>query len=73
MSVRTLYDSEEQKAVMYDSVTDTAFGPLFEDKEQVERFLRLVEEMHDKDVRRLTDAELRSAFVTMHDRIEEET
>ena len=33
MSVGVLYDPNESKAALYDSVSETAFGPLFDDGE----------------------------------------
>lgn len=33
MGVRTLTDWEEGRSVLYDSVTDTAFGPVFDGDE----------------------------------------
>jgi len=33
MSIRILFDPKERKACLYDSVSDTAFGPLFYESE----------------------------------------
>lgn len=67
MGVRILegeYDGHTAAAVMICSTTDTAFGPLFEDAEQVESFLRFLEAQGTSDPRKLTPAQLEDA----HDR-----
>ncbi len=64
MSVRTLegaYDGGTSRACLVDSVTETAFGPLFADGEQVDSFLSYLREYGYADPRTLTDAQLDDA------------
>lgn len=58
MGVRILYDRDQDKACLFDSVTDTALGPVFyglDADDQAEHF----REWHGVDKRNLTPAELR--------------
>lgn len=62
MSVRVLYDNDERKAVLYDSTTDVAFGPLFDDCEDgccmasliADEFLLWLRTSFAKDARELS-------------------
>jgi len=58
MGVRILYDSEREHACLYDSVTEFAFGPLFEDEDEAEQFLRWLEAHDGRDARRLSDDDM---------------
>jgi hypothetical protein len=71
MSVDSLYDPVQGKAVMIDTTTDVAFGPLFESKEDVEDFLNWVLETYGIDVREWGDAQLASRFASWSDRKQE--
>jgi hypothetical protein len=62
MGVRVLHDVQEGHACLYDSVTETAFGPLFEDGDAAEAFLGWVTDKAWGDVRMLSDSVLRSRF-----------
>jgi hypothetical protein len=55
MSVRTT--SSDPKVALYDSVTGFAFGPVFEDDDEIYRFLAWYPEHYEEDLRRLTDAD----------------
>ena len=57
MSVRILHDEQEGFAALYDSVSETAFGPLFENSDQAQAFLDWCE----VDTRRFDDHQLRQA------------
>jgi len=67
MGVRVLvgeYDGGESAACMVDSVTGTAFGPLFRGEDAVEdidRFVRWLSLRHGWDPRELTSAQLEDA------------
>jgi hypothetical protein len=63
MGVRTLFDPDLGKAVMYDSVTDTAFGPLFESAEDIEAFLAWLHDETATDPRQMADALLTSWLI----------
>lgn len=62
MGIRTLtglYDGHQPAAVMIDSVTEKAFGPLFHSAEHVDDFLQWFAEQYGKtDPRSLEPAEL---------------
>lgn len=57
MGVRILND-EDTGACLYDSVTMTAFGPIFDDRDQAEEFLSWLP--NNIDARMLTDKDLES-------------
>lgn len=62
MSVRILYgryDAGPQAAVLVDSVTSTAFGPLFADAHEAEAFLVWLKAEHNLDARGGSDDDLR--------------
>lgn len=56
MGVRIIEDREDGSAVLYCSTTMRAFGPVFEDRDEVEAFL----EWYDRgtDLRLLSDARM---------------
>jgi hypothetical protein len=56
MGCRILEDREDGFACMYDSVTMTAFGPVFDDGQQLENFMAWLGP--DTDPRKLDDNEL---------------
>lgn len=68
MSVRTLSDPDENKSVLYDSVTETAFGPVFDGSQSddgAEEFLTWYN-MHPSwpDLRTLNDEQWRNLLDT---------
>jgi len=73
MGVRILYDSKDNHAALYCSVTDWAFGPVFtkdrethrDADERAEAFCRWVYATHPagaRDPRLLSDAEMQVAY-----------
>ena len=68
MSVGVLYDPNESKACLYDSVSDTAFGPLFDDgegtsaRDEAVDFLAWVRDSGRQDTRMMTEAKLSRAI-----------
>ena len=56
MSVRLT--SRQNKVALFDSVTDTAFGPVFDSDEEADSFLDWIEEHDGRDARLLSPAEL---------------
>lgn len=54
------FSSTEHKVTLFDSVTDWAFGPVFNTEEAAERFLKWAEDqgVKDGDVRALRNPEL---------------
>jgi hypothetical protein len=64
MSVRIIEgiaDGTAKAAVFYDSVTNTAFGPLFEDADEAEAFFQSFRQYHG-DPRMYSTAELVDAL-----------
>jgi hypothetical protein len=64
MGIRILagkYDGTLERACMVDSVTGTAFGPLFDSGELAEDFVTRYAGLGHADLRTLTDAELKVA------------
>lgn len=61
MGVRIIVGENLQCAVLYCSVTDWAFGPLFADYEEAESFLKWLSDTDGRDARRLTDKEMENA------------
>ena len=58
MSVRVLSDVQQDMSCLYDSVTETAFGPVFQSMDEAERFLDwLTTGSLINDARRLEDGE----------------
>jgi len=52
MGVRALHDPEENQSVLYDSVTDTAFGPLIDgDVDYAYEFVDWIQHRYKKDAR----------------------
>lgn len=63
MGVRTLTDPEEGKSVLYCSVADTAFGPVFTEPETADDFLDWANGKEDlEDLRLLLPDQLASAI-----------
>jgi hypothetical protein len=65
MSTRTLYDNVEDVAVLYDSVTGTAFGPLIRPTTQCIDPVEVAEAFLGSlamDARSLADTELRDLY-----------
>jgi len=61
MSVRILagdYDGTRQTACLVDSVTETAFGPLFSSLREAEKFLEWLADEHRFDPREVDDQTL---------------
>ena len=58
MSVR-IAGSPLRESALYDSTTGWAFGPVFEDEGQAQRFLEFAAEQDEQDVRRLSEASLK--------------
>lgn len=61
MGVRILvgrYDVTQHKACMVDSVTDHAFGPLFDSEDDVQAFIDWLSDKHGQDPRNLDDRAL---------------
>ena len=65
MSVRVIVSREEDKAVLYDSVTDTAFGPIIKpaDNLHCEDVAYAFLEWLPVDARKLNDDELEDKLV----------
>lgn len=73
MGQRTIIDGwtgdASHVAVLYDSVTGWAFGPVFHSSSQMDRFLLFVEqETGDADCRRFSNAELESLWGKFNDK-----
>jgi len=66
MGVRIL-SSDEDGAVIYDSVSMTAFGPVFEDQDEADEFLTWLH----VDARSLSDAALRDKVAEFRSREED--
>jgi hypothetical protein len=68
MGIRILegmYDGSQHAAVLVDSVTDTAFGPLFNSSYHAEHFLEwLRENVTSDDARKLSAGELAEAHAS---------
>lgn len=66
MGIRILegmYDGHQHAAVLVDSVTETAFGPLFGSKYHAECFLEwLHDNVTEEDARKLSSEELSMAY-----------
>jgi hypothetical protein len=62
MGTRVLHDQEQNKSCLYDSVTDTAFGPVMydTDRQEAHDFLELL----DEDPRITPEDELAEAWET---------
>lgn len=58
MAVDILFDAEQGHAALFCNTTDTAFGPLFDTREDAEAFLAHVAETDGRDPRLMTDGEL---------------
>ena len=56
MSVRVT--ATEGRAALYDSVTDVAFGPVFDSAEEAEEFLKHLVEIGERDPRVIPAADL---------------
>lgn len=56
--VEGMADGTKQVAVLYDSVTGTAFGPLFEDADEAQAFLESLATHRKSDARMYSSAEL---------------
>lgn len=59
MSVRlTTCEGVTTKVALYDSTSDTAFGPVFENEDEANAFLDHLEEIGERDPRVIPGAEL---------------
>lgn len=59
MSVRiTTYEGVIAKVALYDSTSDTAFGPVFEEEDSANAFLDHLEEIGERDPRVIPAVEL---------------
>jgi len=59
MGTHILSDGPVGRAVLYDSVTEWAFGPLFEDADDAEAFLSWLQSFHGEDPRILDEPVLK--------------
>lgn len=68
MSVRILYDSQKHHACLYDSVTDWAFGPVFQDQngytaiEQATWFTEWLQTEDGRDARIIPSDQLETIY-----------
>lgn len=58
MAVAVIGDVE--KAALYDTVTETAFGPTFDDKWDAEDFLEWFDKNYETDLRKQSNADIRA-------------
>lgn len=59
MSVRlTSYEGVTSKVALYDSTSDTAFGPVFEDEDEASDFLSWLDGVGVRDARSIVPAAL---------------
>jgi hypothetical protein len=54
--------SAEGVVALFDSTSGWAFGPVFEDADQAEAFLKFAADCEERDVRLLANHELRSFY-----------
>ncbi len=65
MSIEILYDSEEEKAVLYCNTTGTAFGPIIEgfSRDVADAFIRFARWCHNsKDLRLIQPLQLKATY-----------
>lgn len=71
MGVRIIQSDEEgdsHGAVLYCSVTDWAFGPIFEDRDEAESFLKWLD---PTDARTLSDGEMENKVAEFREHVKE--
>jgi len=64
--------SDDNRTAFFDSVTDTAFGPLYEDESEAESFLVWLEESGHPDPRTLNVDELANLLDAYREETDEE-
>ena len=55
--------SVEEKAAMFDSVTGTAFGPVFDSADELDDFLEFAPTVEGRDLRILSESDLHALIM----------